>query len=162
MSRVAVSPSPRQRFFCPGFLTSLPHPQVLSILLARRPAVPNVFPISVTGFRDVTNAPQINRAHYLPADLKYFIRRKKREIYRPVGVALRLYGTPRATVLAIMRRSSPFRSAGRDVIISVSLVLPRPPRDTRDCVNYRAICTRESRVRFRAVVVSAPSRPFDR
>lgn len=39
--------------------------------------VPNVFPISVTGFCDMTNAAQINRAHYLPLDFKYFVRSKK-------------------------------------------------------------------------------------
>lgn len=46
-------------------------------LIGSIPPVPNVFPISVTGFCDMTNATQINRAHYLPPDFKYFVRNKK-------------------------------------------------------------------------------------
>lgn len=79
-----LSPSTRKRkcrpplrhAFFPRFLTSLPHLKFYRSYW-RRPAVPNVFPISVTGFCDMTNAPQINRAHYLPSDAKYFIRGKK-------------------------------------------------------------------------------------
>lgn len=45
------------------FLTSLPHLHFYRSYW-RHPAVRNVFPISVTGFCDMTNAAQINRVHY--------------------------------------------------------------------------------------------------
>lgn len=46
-------------------------------LIGGIPPIPNVFPISVTGFCDMTNARQINRVHYLPPDFKHFIHGKK-------------------------------------------------------------------------------------
>lgn len=46
-------------------------------LIGGIPPIPNVFPIPVTGFYDMTNARQINRVHYLLPDFKHFIRGKK-------------------------------------------------------------------------------------
>lgn len=97
----------------------------------RRPAVPNVFPISVTGFRDVTNAPQINRAHYLPGrSLRYILYAARNEIYRRRRCVspVRLYHSSGNCTSPIMQRSSPSRYRISLLFQRRLTFPPRPPQ----------------------------------